>query len=112
MELFVSLSAKRKGYTRVRVTPYMHTMVYHILFSGQGVEKNNDVARSVALRKSKKWDCTSDVLKLESRQRELCQHERQKRAYEKRMKIICKKEFWKKGSKKEIKVCKYGVQIV
>ena len=103
VELFVSLSAKRKGYTRARVTPYMHTMVYHLprfislyktvkLFSGQGVEMNNDVARSVVLRKSNKWDCTSDVLKLESRQRELSQHERQKRAYEKE-----DEDYWQKG---------------
>ena len=103
VELFVSLSAKRKGYTRARVTPYMHTMVHHLprfislyktvkLFSGQGVEKNNDVARSVVLRKSNKWDCTSDVLKLESRQRELSQHERQKRAYEKE-----DEDYWQKG---------------
>ena len=50
-------------------------MVYHVprllncyktdkIFSGQGVEKNNDVARSTVMRKSNKWDTTSDVLKV------------------------------------------------
>lgn len=54
----------------------MHAMVYHLpkcletyktvkLFSGQGVEKNNDVARSIVLRKSNNWDAAADVLKLE-----------------------------------------------
>ena len=46
------------GYKRANVTPYMHAMVYHIprfledyqtikLFTGQGVEKNNDMARAI-----------------------------------------------------------------
>ena len=50
IELFLSLSGKRKGYSRTRVTPYMHIMVYHVphfldlyktvkMFTGQGVEK-------------------------------------------------------------------------
>jgi hypothetical protein len=50
----------------------MHAMVYHVpnflkmfksvkLFTGQGVEKNNDVARSTVLRKSNKWDGPADV---------------------------------------------------
>ena len=60
----------------------MHAMVYHIpkfleayktvkIFSGQGVDKNNDMARSIVLRKSNNWDGVGDVLKLESRQWEL-----------------------------------------
>ena len=94
VQLFLSLAGKRKGYDRARVTPYMHAMVYHIpkfltnyqtvkVFTGQGVERNNDVARSTVLRKSNKWDATSDVLRLESRQWQLRQHERNKRQYEK-----------------------------
>lgn len=62
---FLSLAGLREGYERKRVTPYMHIMVSHIpwffqmykavkLFTGQGVEKNNDVARSIVLRKSNK----------------------------------------------------------
>ena len=84
VKLFLSFSGKRKGYNRARVTPYMHIMVYHIphffslyktikVFTGQGVERNNDVARSTVMRRSNKWDCTRDVLRSESRQRELSQ---------------------------------------
>ena len=94
IQLFISLQGKRKGYSRARVTPYMHAMVYHVplflnnyrtvkLFTGQGMGKNNDVARSTVLRKSNKWDSVSDVLRLESRQWELRQHERNKRSYTK-----------------------------
>ena len=32
VELFCSLRGIRTGYTRHRVTPYMHTLVYHIPF--------------------------------------------------------------------------------
>ncbi|CAB4046238.1 Hypothetical predicted protein [Paramuricea clavata] len=70
-------------------------MVYHLpkfletyktvkLFSGQGVEKNNDVARSIVLRKSNNWDAAADVLKLESRQWDLREKERIKRSYTKK----------------------------
>ena len=54
------------------------------MFTGQGVEKNNDVARSIVLRKSNKWDSTGDVLRFESRQWLLKQREREAREYNKR----------------------------
>ena len=53
------------------------------IFSGQGVEKNNDMARSIVLRKSNKWDGAGDVLKLESRQLEIRNQERTKRTHKK-----------------------------
>ncbi|PFX12813.1 hypothetical protein AWC38_SpisGene23165 [Stylophora pistillata] len=94
---FVSLNGKREGYERARVTPYMHIMVAHIpkffelhksvkIFTGQGVEKNNDVARAIILRKSNKWDSAGDVLQQEQRQWELKENERQVRCYTKRKK--------------------------
>lgn len=63
----------------MRVTPYIHIMAAHIpwffekysavkMFTGQDVEKNNDVARSIVLRKSNKLDSTGDVLRFETRQ--------------------------------------------
>lgn len=55
INLFCSLRGKRPGYERSRVTPYMHLIPYHIpfiknhgsfkMFSGQGVEKNNEMLR-------------------------------------------------------------------
>ena len=71
---FTSLAGLRKGYERRRVTLYIHVMVGHILwffknyktlkiFTGHDVESNNDVARSIVLRKSNKWDSVGDVLR-------------------------------------------------
>ena len=67
INLFHSLRDKSIGYKRANITPYMHAMTYHVptflasyksvkIFTGQGVEKNNDVARTVVLRKSNKWN--------------------------------------------------------
>lgn len=94
INLFISLRDKSTGYKKVNITPYMHIMVYHVpqflqafksvkLFTGQGVEKNNDVARSTVLRKSNKWNSTEDVLKHEARLWELRDRERTKRVYNK-----------------------------
>ena len=100
VNLFTSLKDKRLGYKRANVTPYMHSLVYHIpiflrkfksvrLFTGQGVEKNNDMARNVVLHKSNQRNAAADVLKLESRQWELRDSKHTKRSY-------CKKDtnYW------------------
>lgn len=94
INLFLSLRDKAIGYTKANITPYMHAMVYHVpqffesyktikSFTGQGVEKNNDVARTTVLRKSNKWNSTEDVLKHEYRLWELKEQERPKRVYTK-----------------------------
>lgn len=57
----------------------MHAFVYHVprfmkrynfikFFTGQGVDKNNDVATSVVLHKSNNKNPASDILQLEFRQ--------------------------------------------
>ena len=100
ISLFLSLNGKREGYKKNRITPYMHIMVTHIprffelhksvkIFTGQGVEKNNDMARGIILRKSNKWDSAGDVLRQERRQWELKEHEREVRNYTKR-----KESYW------------------
>ena len=84
-----------KGYRRSAVTPYMHALVYHVprfikryhsvkFFTGKGVEKNNDVARSVVLHKSNNKNPASDILQLEFRQWELRGSQRTKRSYNKK----------------------------
>ena len=94
VSLFTSLHGKVVGHNKANVTPYMHLMVYHVpnvlqmfktvkLFTGQGVERNNDFARSTVLRKSNNWDGPGDVLKHEARQWELKHREREKRKYNK-----------------------------
>jgi hypothetical protein len=73
VKLFLAMNGQRSSYERRRITPYTHIMVQHFpkflelhrsvkMFTGQGVEKNNDVARGIMLRKSNKWDATADVL--------------------------------------------------
>jgi len=92
---FCNLGSKRIGYGKARVTPYMHTIPYHIpkfiinhgsimQFSRQGVEKNNDDAKRIYYQKSNKWDAAHDILLLEARQKKLEHYEREKRKYTKR----------------------------
>ena len=60
------------SYIKADVTPCMHALVYHVPlfmknyksikpFTGQGVEKNNDMARNVVLHKSNKRNPAADV---------------------------------------------------
>ena len=90
----------------------MHAMVYHVqtflktyktvkMFSGQGVGKNNDVARSIVLRKSNNWDAAADVLKLESRQWELRKQERAMRMYTKKIPSTGSTSFKRKERRRE-----------
>ena len=92
IKLFLSMNGKREGYERKRITPYINIMVKHFprflelygsvkVFTGQGVEKNNDVARSIVLRKSNKWDLACNVLRHEKRQWELQDCKRKPRGY-------------------------------
>ena len=114
VNLFTSLHDKRIGYKRTNVTPHMHAMVYHIpkffeahksvkLFTGQGVEKNNDMARSIVLHKCNKWGAATDVLRLESRQWELRDSERSKRPYSKKKTTYWEKELGEVSRKKRHK---------
>lgn len=94
LETFISLRGKRIGYERKRITPYMHVLFAHVpyflhthkslkVFTGQGVEKNNDSARNVVLRKSNHFDSVGDILRLENRQWLLRERERASRKYTK-----------------------------
>ena len=69
-----------------------------------GVEKNNDIARSIVLRKSNNWDSPASILQAEHRMTQLCKRERKKRKYAKH-----DEEFWVKGKqelmRKKRKVC-------
>ena len=93
----------------------MHAMVYHVpiffqkfksvkVFTGQGVEKNNDFARNTVLNKSNKWNAAGDVLTMEARQWVLRSYERKKRQYTK-----TNKTYWEHGlleaRRKKRKVC-------
>ena len=76
------------------------------IFTGQGVEKNNDVARSIVLRKSNKWDLACDVLRHEKRQWELQDCERRPRGYTPQIICIGKVGSDKAGKKENVLVSK------
>ena len=103
INLFCSLADKGINYGNARVTPYMHTLPYHMplvkkkfstmkQFTGQGVEKNNDDAKRIFFQKSNKWEAPRDVLLLELRQLALQSNEREKQKYTKK-----KDDYWDDG---------------
>ena len=84
---FISLRGKK-------ITPYMHVLFAHVpyflhthkslkVFTGQGVERNNDSARKVVRRKSNHFDSVGDILRIENRQWLLRERERASRKYKK-----------------------------
>lgn len=76
----------------------MHCMVYHVpvfkkkIQISEGVEKNNDFAKSTVLNKSNKWNPAEDVLRMEARQWTLRNHLRNKRHYTKQ-----NFNYWEQG---------------
>ena len=62
---------------------FLHTHKSLRVFTGQGVEKNNDSARNVVLRKSNHFDSVGDILRIEHRQWLLRGRERAGRKYTK-----------------------------
>ena len=94
MKLFLSLKDKEDGISKSNVTPYMHMLVYHVpkflndeqglkIFTGQSVEKTNDVVRAVYQRKSNKLDSGKDTLMALKRRALLVQYEKKPNSYNK-----------------------------
>ena len=93
---FIGIGAKRKGYGASKITPYIHTLMYHVpffvktygclsRFSCQSVEKNNDIMKTIHFRKSSKVDGVVDAMAVRKRM-ELnfyADRERPKRKYDK-----------------------------
>jgi hypothetical protein len=64
--------------------PYFLTKYKSLkIFTGQGVERNDDFARTTVLQKSNNWNAAADVLRIEARQWALRSYERNKRQYTK-----------------------------
>lgn len=101
MQTFQGLSAKgRLGYDRVTI--YMHALLYHVPlmverhgclsnYSGQGVEKLNDVIKNIHQKSSNKLNQAHDELMTRKRIEQLTQYERKKRTYSK-----TKSDFWER----------------
>ncbi|XP_022808035.1 uncharacterized protein LOC111345047 [Stylophora pistillata] len=107
IDTFANLGHKRVGYTRERVTCYLHSAAYHIpnmvkkyenlkQFSGQGVEKNNDDARRIIQRKTNHTDDPADILRAEHRIRLLKHRGRKSRKYLKKA-----TEYWENTIKEK-----------
>ncbi|CAB4036720.1 Hypothetical predicted protein [Paramuricea clavata] len=90
----MSLGGRVEGCGTKQVTPYMHCLVYHVpnfmkkhggvkKFTGQGVEKNDDV-RKFHLTKSNKWDAPKDVLLVGKRLQVTSEQKRRTTTYHKR----------------------------
>ena len=109
VDLFCTLGNNRPGYGKAKVTPYIHALAVHVptmirtygtirYFSGNGVEKVNDVARRIHHTKSNRWDATTDILLATGRQ-ELLQHtQREKRKYSK-----LDEKWWNTGNQESRK---------
>lgn len=79
MQDFLQLGElKLEGYLPRNITPYLHTLLYHvpyflqehgslIRFTGQGVEKTNDIVKQIHHTKSSKQDSTRDALLVRKR---------------------------------------------
>ncbi|XP_028410515.1 uncharacterized protein LOC114533214 isoform X1 [Dendronephthya gigantea] len=73
VELFLSLGGKVMGYEKARITPYIHILLYHVprfikdekslkSFTGQGIEKINDVVRAIYHNKSNRHDACKEAI--------------------------------------------------
>lgn len=100
MKVFLSLGNKEDGYGKHNVTPYMHMLCYHVprflnqetavkRFTGQGIEKINDIVRSIYHNKSNKHDACSEALLALKRIDRLQHHEREPQKYAKRA-----RDYW------------------
>jgi hypothetical protein len=89
------LGNKEDGYGKHNVTPYIHMLCYHVprflkqemavkRFTGQGIEKINDIVRSIYHNKSNKHDACSEALLALKRIDRLQHHEREPQKYVKR----------------------------
>jgi len=77
---------------------FLHTHKSLRVFTGQGVEKNNDSARNVVLRKSNHFDSVGDILRIENRCL-LRERERAGRKYTKQ-----NTQYWGKKSVPSVQV--------
>lgn len=73
IQLFLAIGRKVIGYEKAFITPYLHILVYHLprflngeipfkAFTGQGVEKVNNVVRAIHHNKSNKHDPCKEAM--------------------------------------------------
>ena len=98
--LFLSMGNHVVGYDNARITPYLHILVYHVpqfledqipvkFFTGQGIEKINDIARSIYHNKSNRHDACKEAVLALKRIDHLQGSDRKPNCYQKRS-----NEYW------------------
>ena len=92
IQTFHGVGEKRFGYSFNNTTPYMHIFLYHFphylemygalsRFSGQGMEKLNDLVKFVHHRRTSRWDGEKEALTVGKRMEALSGKARVKRPY-------------------------------
>ena len=92
---FIAVGSKREGYSKSDITPYMHSMVYHMpylmsfhsgikAFTGQGLEKVNDDLKLIYFKRVNKAMATEQTLRVRFRKSWTRKYRPVKRAYTKR----------------------------
>ena len=100
IKLLLSLGGEVIGYGNAAITPYLHILTYHVpkflkdgtclkSFTGQGVEKTNDIVRSIYHNKSNKHDACKEAILAVKRIDHLQDFERVPHQYTKR-----KNDYW------------------
>lgn len=103
VKLFLSLGGIEEGYGKANITPYMHILCYHIphflrqeicikRFTGQGIEKINDIVRSIYHKKCNKHDACKEALQALKRVDRLQGYAREPTKYDK-----VNSEYWGGG---------------
>ena len=108
------------GYEKARVTPYLHILVYHAPrflkqntglkpFTGQGIEKINDIVRSIYHNKSNRHDACKEAILALKRINHLQEYERVPHEYNK-----TDQDYWTKDifvqRRKRPRLCVYPRQ--
>ena len=99
------------GYEKARITPYMHILLYHVprfikddnsfkSFTGQGIEKINDVVRSIYHNKSNRHDARKEAIQALRRIDNLQDFERMPRQYKKQDDGYWSKEIFQQRRKR------------
>ena len=112
VKLFLTLKDKEDGYSKTNVTPYMHMHVYHVprflcdnsgikIFTGQGVERTNDVVRSTYHNKCNKHDACKDTLLALKRLDHLTEFEIKPNNYNKQNNTYWTKEIFEDRRKRQ-----------
>lgn len=99
----MSLGGEVTGFTKSSITPYIHILVYHVpkflkgenslkSFTGQGVEKTNDIVRSIYRNKSNRHDACKEAILALKRTDHLQEYERTPHTYTKQS-----NDYWNSG---------------